>query len=100
GTAAAAALLGGLDSSSLALGVTTWPLDPTTEAVLDLARSLEVALTLEAWGDEGSIGSPEDRVAATADALARTGIDVLPVPVDFTKTDDLVAVAGEITAWT
>ena len=100
GAAAAAALLGGLDGSRLALGVTTWPLDPVTEAVVDLARSLEVALTLEAWGAEGSITSPEDRIAATAESLARTGVDVIPVPVDLTRTDDLVAVAGEITAWT
>ncbi len=100
GSAAAAALLGGFDSSRLALGVTTWPLDPVTEAVLDLARSLEVALTLEAWGAEGSITSPEDRIAATAEGLARTGVDVIPVPVDFTATDAVVAVAGEITAWT
>ena len=80
--------------------MTTWPLDPTTEAVLDLARSLEVALTLEAWGDEGSIAAPEDRIAATAEGLARTGVDVVQVPVDFTVTDDLVAVAGPVTAWT
>ncbi len=100
GTAAAAALLGGLDGSRLALGVTTWPLDPVTEAVLDLARSLDVALTLEAWGPEGPARSPEDRVAATAEALGRTGVDVVPIPVDFAATADLVAVAGEITAWT
>ena len=31
---------------------------------------------------------------------ARTGVDVIPVPVDFSATADLVAVAGEITAWT
>ncbi len=68
--------------------------------MLDLARSLEVALTLEAWGAEGEAASPEDRIAATADAFARTGVDVIPVPVDFTATDDLVAVAGPITAWT
>jgi hypothetical protein len=93
GSAAAAALLHG------ALGVTTWPLDPMTEAVLDLARSLGVDLTLEAWGSEGDPASPEDRVAATAEALARPGVDVVPVPVDFTATADLVAVAGDVTAW-
>ncbi|HEY8060837.1 MAG TPA: hypothetical protein VID94_18870 [Acidimicrobiales bacterium] len=99
GTAAAAALLGGLDASRPALGVTTWPLDPMTEALLDLARSLEVDLTLEAWAGEADISSPDDRQEATAAAVARPGVDVVPVPVDFSATADLVAVAGEITAW-
>ena len=99
GTAAAAALLGGLDGSRPALGVTTWPLDPMTEALLDLARSLEVDLTLEAWGGEADLSSPEDRQEATAAAIARSGVDVVPVPVDFRATADLVAVAGEISAW-
>jgi hypothetical protein len=100
GSAAAAALLGGLDASRPALGVTTWPLDPMTEAVLELARSLEVALTLEAWGGEATPASPDDRQEATAAAIARPGVDVIPVPVDFSATADLVAVAGEVTAWT
>jgi hypothetical protein len=81
------------------LGVTTWPLDPMTEALLDLARSLEVDLTLEAWGGEADLSSPDDRQEATAAAIARSGVDVVPVPVDFSATADLVAVAGEISAW-
>ncbi len=99
GTAAAAALLGGLAGGRPALGVTTLPLDPMTEAVLDLARSLDVALTLEAWSDEPGALTPADRIANTAAALSRTAIDVLPVPIDFEKTKDLTAVAGPITAW-
>jgi hypothetical protein len=93
GSAAAAALLVG------ALGVTTWPLDLMTEAVLDLAGSLGRDVTLEAWGSEGSPSSPEERSAATAEALARPGVDVVTVPVDFTTTADLVAVAGDVVAW-
>ncbi len=93
GAAAAAALLHG------ALAVTTWPLDPMTEALLDLARSLDLDVTVEAWGSEGELGSPEDRSTRTAEALARPGVDVVPVPVDFTATADLVAVAGDVVAW-
>lgn len=100
GSAAAAALLGGLAGSRPALGVTTWPLHPTTEALLDLARSLEVDLTLEAWGGDADLASPADRMEATVAASARPGVDVVPVPVEFSATVDLVAVAGEVVAWT
>ncbi len=100
GTAAAAALLGGLAGARQALGVTTLPLDPMTEAVLDLARSLDVALTLEAWSDEPGDVTPTQRLERTAEALATTGVDVLPLPVDLARTSELVEVAGEIAAWT
>ncbi len=98
GTATAAAILGGLGGRP-ALGVTTWPLDPTTEALLDLARQLELSVTLEAWGEEGALASPNERLAATTAALASPAVDVVPVPVDFAATADLVAVAGEVVAW-
>lgn len=101
GSAAAAALLGGLAGSRPALGVTTLPLDPMTEQVLDLARSLDVDLTLEAWSDDPAGGlQPEQRLRATADAQQQAGVSVVPVPVDFAKTADLEAVAGEVVAWT
>jgi len=99
GAAAAAALLGGLDGSRLALGVTTWPLHPAVEAVLEEARRLDVDLVLEAWGGDAAWTDPEGRVAATAEAQARPGVDVVPVPVDLAATADLVAVAGEVVAW-
>jgi hypothetical protein len=101
GTAAAAALVGGLDGGRSTLGVTTLPLDPMTERVLDLARSLEVDLVLEAWSEDRTGGlQPEQRLTNTNQAMAEPGVSVLPVPVDFEKTKDLVAVAGPITAWT
>lgn len=99
GTAAAAALLGGLDGSRPALGVTTWPLPPTTEAVLEVARRLDVDLVLEAWGGDADYSDPDDRRAATRAAQQRPGVEVVPVPVDFAATADLVAVAGEVVAW-
>ena len=85
GTAAAAALLGGLAGGRPALGVTTLPLDPMTEAVLDLARGLEVALTLEAWATSpGDLDPRPQRLGRTSEALRRRpGVDVLPVPVDL-----------------
>jgi hypothetical protein len=100
GTAAAAALLGGLAGSRPALGVTTLPLDPMTEQVLDLARSLTVDLTLEAWTDGNGGQSPEQRLTNTKQAQGDDGVTVVPVPVDFAKTRDLEEVAGPIAAWT
>ncbi|HYF44668.1 MAG TPA: hypothetical protein VD926_00565, partial [Acidimicrobiales bacterium] len=100
GTAAAAALLGGLEGGRPALGVTTLPLDPMTEQVLDLARRLDVGLTLEAWSDEGGALTPADRLGNTAGALRDGGVSVVPVPVALERTADLVEVAGPVVAWT
>ena len=100
GVAAAAALLGGLEGGRRALGVTTLPLDPMTEQVLDLARSLDVDLTLEAWSEEAGGLQPEQRLKNTDQALREPGVSVIPVPVDFKKTKDLEDVAGPVVAWT
>jgi hypothetical protein len=72
GFAAAAALVAGLDGRP-AVAVTTAPVDPMTEAVLDLARTLGVAVDLQVWGEDPDV--------------------------DFSRTDDLVAVAGPVVAW-
>jgi hypothetical protein len=72
GFAAAAALVAGLDGRP-AVAVTTAPVDPMTEAVLDLARTLGVAVDLRVWGDDPDV--------------------------DFSRVDDLIAVAGPIVAW-
>jgi len=100
GTAAAAALLGGLEGGRPALGVTTLPLDPMTEQVLDLARRLDVDLTLEAWSDEPAGLTPADRLGHTATAMREEGPSVVPVPVALDRTRELEAVAGPIVAWT
>lgn len=98
GTAVAASIVGGLAGRPV-LGVTTWPLDEATQGLLDLARQLELPVALEAWGGEGAVASPEERVEVTADAVGRPGVDVVAVPVDLDRTADLVAVAGEVVAW-
>ena len=73
GFAAAAALVAGLDGRP-AVGVTTAPVDPMTDAVLELAASLGVAVDLRVWGDDPDV--------------------------DFSRTRDLVEVAGPVVAWT
>jgi hypothetical protein len=100
GVAAAAALLGALDGGRPALGVTTLPLDPMTEAVLDLARTLAAPVTLEAWSDEPGDVTPTQRLERTTAALREDAVTVIPVPVALKRTADLEAVAGPVAAWT
>ena len=81
------------------MAVTTDPLDPMTERLLDLARQLEVPLTVEAWGADARCDGPHERVATLMETTARPGADVLGVPVDLAVTSELVEVAGPVTAW-
>jgi hypothetical protein len=98
GIAAAIALVAGLDGRS-AVAVTTDPLDPTTERVLDLARQLEIPLTIEAWGADAPFDGPHERMAALMETTARPGADVIGVPVDLARTSELIELAGPVTAW-
>ena len=95
GFAAAAALVGRLrDPSRRVVAVTTAPRDPTTDAVLVLARSLGLPLLLETWGDAGDVGSAGDHAATLERADG-----VVDVAVDLEQTQLLVDVAGELVAW-
>lgn len=87
GFAAAAALVAGLDGRP-AVAVTTAPADETSLALLELAASLEVPLSLQVWGDD------EGRREQVGDRVRRQGL-----PVDFAATRDLVEVAGPVIAW-
>jgi hypothetical protein len=63
-------------------------------AALEWGRSAGVHPTVVVWGDEGDIASPEE----VGPAIARGG--VVRLPVDLSRTEELVAVAGPIVAWT
>ncbi|HEX7094416.1 MAG TPA: hypothetical protein VF183_00940 [Acidimicrobiales bacterium] len=63
-------------------------------AVVEWGRSRGVEPVIVVWGDEGDVTRPED----VAPAIARGG--VVRVPVDLSRTEELIAVAGEIVAWT
>jgi hypothetical protein len=63
-------------------------------AVLEWARARGVEPTVVVWGDRGDIATPED----VGPAIARGG--TVHLPVDLSRTADLVAVAGPIIAWT
>jgi len=87
GFAAAAAIVAALDDRP-AVAVTTGPLDDLTKALLDLAVDLGLPLTLQVWGDEAGEQPWGGQV--------RT----IGLPIDFSLTDDLIAAAGPIVAWT
>jgi thiamine pyrophosphate-dependent acetolactate synthase large subunit-like protein len=63
-------------------------------AVLEWARGRGVAPTVVVWGDTGDIAEPAD----VGPAIARGG--VVRLPVDMSRTAELLAVAGPIIAWT
>ncbi len=98
GFAAAAALIGGLDGRP-AVAVTTAPVDPLSEALLDLAASLDVPLVLEVWGGEASWASADEHLERLEAAVAAGGVHRLAVPVDLSGTRVLVEVAGPVSAW-
>ncbi len=98
GFAAAAALVSGLDGRP-AIAVTTAPVDPITEALLDLAARLDVPLVAEVWGGEASWESPDEHVERLDAARAADGVHRVAVPVDLSGTRVLVEVAGPVAAW-
>jgi hypothetical protein len=98
GIAAAIALVAGLDGRR-AVAVTTDPLSPATQRLLEEARQLEVPLTVEAWGADVACDGPRERVAGLMETTARPGADVLGVPVDLGVTQELIEIAGPVTVW-
>jgi hypothetical protein len=68
--------------------------DRADSAVLEWAHGRGITPTIVVWGDEGDVAAP-DEIGPT---IARGG--VVRLPVDLSRTDELVAVAGPIIAWT
>jgi thiamine pyrophosphate-dependent acetolactate synthase large subunit-like protein len=98
GFAVAGAIVAGLQGR-VALSITTGPLDSLSLELIELAGDWGLPLTLEVWGEDGSVGTPVTRVVKTADALHLPTVDVFDIPVDFALTQTLVDVAGDIVAW-
>lgn len=81
------------------LAVTAQPVDEVTRQILDLARADGTPVVVCAWGADGDLADPAqlgDRIAA---ARSVGGVHVIEVPVDLTRTEELIAVAGPIVAW-
>jgi hypothetical protein len=81
------------------ISVVSGEVDPTTQAVIDLANRWGAQLIVEVWGDDGAdvTASRADTIAAALDAKATV---VSRVAVDFSATAVLEGVAGPVVAWT
>ncbi len=73
--------------------------DPSTEAVLELAEALGLGVALQLWGERGSMASSTDHVELLARSLEATTVRIDDVPVDLTATAELERVAGPLRAW-
>lgn len=98
GFSVAGAIVAGL-RGQVALSITTAPVEPLLDELLDVAAHWGTPVTLEVWGSAGHVGTPVTRVVKTADVLRLPTIDVLDIPVDFSRTSVLTDVAGPIVAW-
>jgi thiamine pyrophosphate-dependent acetolactate synthase large subunit-like protein len=98
GFAVAGAIVAALDHRP-AVAVVADPPDAATLELLALAEHWDSTLTLEIWGADTSLASPEAHTERLAGSFAEPGVKVLPVPVDFAQTRVLVEVAGEVVAW-
>jgi hypothetical protein len=98
GFAAAGAVVAALDHRPT-VAVVADPPDAATLELLALAEHWGSAFTLEIWGADTSLASPEAHIERLAGSFAEPGVKLLPVPVDFAQTKVLVEVAGEVVAW-
>jgi hypothetical protein len=98
GFAAAAALAGAL-ADCVVVGVSTDPVDATTDAVLGLAQAWGRSVVLEVWGGDGPLVGADDHRDRLAAALGEPGVQRLDLPVALADTRLLVDVAGEVVAW-
>ncbi len=98
GFALAGAIAASLESRR-AIAVVADPIDHASAELLALAEHWGVDVTLEVWGSDAALPSPEARVERLRDSLSHPGLSVLPLPVDFAATEVLVGVAGPVVAW-
>ncbi|MCW2548160.1 MAG: thiamine pyrophosphate central protein [Mycobacterium sp.] len=97
GVAVARALLTA-QAGSPALAVVD-ALGPEALALIELGRQLEFPFVVEVWGDAGArldAAAHRDRVEA---ALASPGVTVIELPIDYAATEQLIAAAGALVAW-
>ncbi|HEY6532057.1 MAG TPA: hypothetical protein VIY72_07120 [Acidimicrobiales bacterium] len=98
GFAAAGAIVAGLDGRA-AVAIVTEPVDPVTEAMLDLAADLGVTVACAVWGGDSSWESAAEHRGRLVGARHDGGVQRIPVPVDLAVTEELVELAGAVVAW-
>lgn len=81
------------------VAVTRDPWDLSTDDALAYAATAGARFVLCAWG-AGHMDVADDHKARLADALADSHVRVLEVPIDWSDTDLLEEVAGDVIAWT
>lgn len=96
---AAWSALQGARSGRPSVAVTASPPDLDTEDALAYAAATGVTFVLVVWG-AGNLPDAPSHARRLEDALAGGRLRVLEVPVDWSDTDLLVEVAGDIVAWT
>jgi len=78
--------------------VTTSPLDLESDDAIAYAAASGIPLVVEVWG-EGSLSDADVHRTLLAEAVESGRVHLVPVPVDWSDTQRLVEVAGEIVAW-
>ncbi|MDT3441504.1 MULTISPECIES: thiamine pyrophosphate-binding protein [unclassified Pseudofrankia] len=101
GVAIAGALSAALAGDGIGVAVVDHPPHAgVAAACLDWAGRLGIRLVVEVWGERGVPRSSAQHREWLVDALATPGVRVLELPVDYTATQELVAAAGPLVAWT
>ena len=102
GFAAAAAIvcrIEGRPCLAVADQVTGTGVDDVSGALLELAESLGLGVALQLWGPDGSLPDSAGHVSLLAEHLKSDVVRIDDVPVLTGDIDDLVAVAGPVSAW-
>jgi hypothetical protein len=95
GFAAATAFVSALDGRPAVALLDDLPPDPTTESILQMAEALDLPVVAPTWtADADTAADVED-----LPVLLRSGRGRSRVAVDVDRTDDLLALAGPVTAW-
>jgi thiamine pyrophosphate-dependent acetolactate synthase large subunit-like protein len=98
GFAVAAAMAAALDERP-AIAVTVGPIDPITEALVELAGLVGSRFTLVEWGADVAWSEATAHRVALRTAAETPGVAHVPVPVDLALTRALIDLAGPVDAW-
>ncbi|WP_261567329.1 thiamine pyrophosphate-binding protein [Frankia gtarii] len=100
GVAVAGALSAALRPGGVGVAVLDEP--PRSGAVatlLEWASSAPGTVVVEVWGGRGGLRCAQEHRERLAAVLARPGVSVLEVPVDYSATTALLEAAGPVVAW-
>jgi hypothetical protein len=95
GFAAATAFVSALDGRPAVALLDDLPPEDTTESILQMADALDLPVVALTWTADASTGTDVDDLPV----LLRGGRGRSRVAVDLDRTDDLLALAGPVTAW-